>query len=383
MKNWKFYALSLLAGLSAYHPAHALDCLNEDRYVTCTYSHYDMGDDRRAAELADFKSRIMQRLQTLKIPNTVDDATDKILLQDNGQFDELVDEINRRVNDYMTDHKSEANYRVSGYFVTLGINLSMTIPTGGLIPVGVGGSVNAMLTFAYIPKTTMRLDKETSQWTSYNDSDFDVGGMLEIGAGLGAAGGAAARYGAGVILGDTPHASDIVGAGIAEGATADFSIPLLANKLGMVSKALNIFNYLPNGITVFTMKNKETKGRNVMFYLTRDILGKDAPLEAHATLFLLMNDEEFKRITPFGKIAGGVTIPIPNPSHLPIPNPSRAADCASGRSTENCDDDGNPLPNGNNPVNGGPVIDFPHPVVPLIQPNQPNQPQQPSQFIPD
>jgi hypothetical protein len=383
MKKWKLYALSLLAGLSAYHPAHAMDCLNEDQYVYCTYSYYDMGDDRKKEALDSFKSRIVQRLQTMKIPTSMDDATDKVLLQNNGQFDELVDEINRRVNDYMTDHKGDPDYRVSGYFGTLGINLSMAIPTGGLIPVGVGGSVNAMLTFAFIPKTTMRLDKLTGIWTSFDDSDFDVGGMLEIGAGLGATGGFAGRYGAGVILGDAPHASDIVGAGIAEGATADFSIPMIGSKLGIVSKALTVFNYLPNGMTIFTMKNKETKGRNVMLYLTRDILGKDAPFELHATLFLLMNDEEFKRITPFGKIAGGVTLPIPNPSHSPNPFPSRSPECGIGRSTENCDDDGNPLPTGQNPVNGGPVIDFPHPFIPLIQPSQQQQQQQPQTFIPD
>jgi hypothetical protein len=230
-----------------------------------------------------------------------------------------------------------------------------------------------------------------------------MGGMLEVGAGVGAAGGFAGRYGFGLIYGDTPHASDIIGAGIAVGGTLDFSIPILGSKffgLPAASKFLTIFNYLPNGVTVFTVKNKETKDRNWVYYLTRDILGPDAGAELHGTMFVLMSAEEFGRFTVFQKyLTNGTTVPIgPGPGHSPNPLPSRLpkcdptrfSDCISTNSKcdpskekdccdpqdENCDDDGYPLPTGQNPpVTGGPVIDFPHPVVPLVrQQNQQPQP---------
>jgi hypothetical protein len=366
MNKWSLYAFGLLAGLSSFHQAQAMDCKQEDRYVYCQYTLYDMSDDRKKELLDNFKVRLNARLQEMNVPKDWDDAADKVLINDDVKLGDIIDETERRATEYTTDRFShDTSKRPVGYFFAIGGNIS------GNLPIGVGASGTAMATFAFVPTIITRFDKITGKTISYAKNDFDAGGLLQGGIGFGGAGGGAIRWGFGVIFGDVAHASNIIGAGFAEGIAADADLPISIPFLKSV---------LPNGITVLTMKNAETKSRDLMVYATHDIGPANAKVEVHGSLFYLMSAEEFARFTHLDKILPGVTTPSPGPSHLPNPIISRdpnnpIPDCATGRSTENCDDDGNPLPNPTNPNplpnGGGPVIQIPpHPVIPLFQPDQ-------------
>ena len=346
-----------------------MDCKKEDHYVYCQYTLYDMSDDRKKELLDNFKVRLNARLQQMKVPQEWNDATDKLLLNDSIQLGDLLDETERRATEYTTDKMSTGTSKKPvGYFFAVGGNIS------GNLPIGVGASGTAMATFAFVPTIITRFDITTGEKISYAKNDFDAGGLLQGGVGFGGGGGGAVRWGFGVIFGDVAHASNIIGAGFAEGVAADADLPITIPFLKSI---------LPNGVTVLTMKNAETKSRDLMVYVTHDIGPANAKFEVHGSIFYLMNPEEFARFTHLDKILPGTPIPTGNPSHLPNPIISRdpnapTPDCVTGRSTENCDDDGNPLPNPTNPNplpnGGGPVIQIPpHPVIPLFQADQPGQ----------
>jgi hypothetical protein len=262
-------ALLIFAALSAFSTslAHAECVVTQHRFTVETRCNLgDLDEDDQKRLMFEFIDRVRAQMATMHFPQSANAETDQLLDRAQNNLDPLIQETNKYSKDYRESRGGiMRDLLPSGFFFEIGVNASANVGAG------VGGSL--LITFAVVPTRVKIVDKETGVETDRTEWQQDSGGLIQLGGGIGGGGGAGLRGGLGIIWGDLPHPSNVISAGLAEGASLD------AQVLGGA------------GLTAIDTKNKETGLNNVIVFAHLDG-GPDAKLELHGSAFFLMDRQQ-------------------------------------------------------------------------------------------
>jgi hypothetical protein len=284
--------LIILAALSAFSAsqAHAGCLVTQHRFTVetrCNLGDLDEADQRKL--MFEFIDRVRDQIAAMNIPKKMDATTDKLFDQAQSNLAPLIEATNRYSKDYRESRGGTLRDLIpSGFFFELGLN--------GSVNVGPGFGTSLLLTFAAVPTRVKIIDKQSGTETDRTDWQQDSGGLIQLGGGLGGGGGFGMRGGAGIIWGDLPHPSDVIGSGLAEGASVD------AQFFGGA------------GLTAIDTKNTETGLNNITVFAHFDG-GPGAKVEFHGCAFYLMNRQEL------GKVLHVDELQVPAKPGTPPPAP--------------------------------------------------------------
>jgi hypothetical protein len=272
--------LGALSALTTY-PAQAECLVVQHRYTVETRCNLgDLTEPVQQKLMSEFIDRVRQEVGALQIPQKMDAATDELLKQAQDRLAPLINETNQYSRDYRRSRGGSYRDLIpSGFFFELGLNGSFNL--------GAGVGTSLLVTFAAVPTEVKIIDKETGQETDRVEWQQDSGGLAQLGGGLGGGAGFGMRGGMGIIWGDLPHPSDVIGSGLAEGVSVD------AQFLG------------GGGITAVDTKNKETGLNNITVFAHLDG-GADVKVEFHGCAFYLMDRQELAKALHVDKIGEGV-----------------------------------------------------------------------------
>jgi hypothetical protein len=310
MKKWIFsagmFASGIVAGL-VVQSAHAEPQITQDsHYVYYKYKLNDMLDSREKNLMDGFIDGVREKMASMKIPKGINDQSNKLLDQSSSVLQSDISDAQTLANDYRRDRGATVRDVVPiGFFFTVGVNAS--------VDVGIGAGAGVMFDCAGIPTFVKTIEKQTGKETDTTEWDIDCGGLLQLGIGIGGAGGAAGRGGVGVIFGDIDHASGVVGAGFAEGVSFDASVLMGA------------------GASAITAKNSETGLRNLIIFIQGDV-GAKAGIEIHGAGFYLANQEQMAKLFDADKLFQSAPSPSPSPSPTALPTITPITPIAPGAS---------------------------------------------------
>lgn len=223
-----FSKLMLFGCLISPFLLRSLEVSEDEYYIYTRRGWSDIADSRQLDLMRYFNAKLQSQLVDKDISTNWTANTEKVFLGSHTQFTAIIDDLRSRANSTALEQSiSFSDLIPTGFIVGFGVKGS------GSYVVGMGGSI--LLTLTVVPVQVERFDKSTGKLDIYYLVSWAIGGIGQVGAGLGEGANMTFQGAIGIVWGDLPNASALTGPGIGFSAS-------LASIYGLGLKAAFVYN---------------------------------------------------------------------------------------------------------------------------------------------